>query len=99
MLKWKTVQNHLGYIFMTCQFDDKIMAFFTIINEKCLLVKFQREGKDRFNEDHGLVFRSFIYLFDELKARSEDATFVIKASYLEIYNEKVSKRSHRKTIF
>jgi hypothetical protein len=53
------------------------------------MIKFQREGKDRFNEDHGLVFRSFIYLFDELKARSEDATFVIKASYLEIYNEKV----------
>ena len=42
------------------------------------------------NKDHGLVFRSFIYLFEQLEARKEDATFVIKASYLEIYNEKVS---------
>ena len=47
---------------------------------------------DRDNlEQHGLVFRSFIYLFDELaKRRSEgDSHFVIRASYLEIYNEKV----------
>ena len=41
------------------------------------------------NEDHGLVFRSFIYLFEELQKRSADANYVIKASYLEIYNEKV----------
>ena len=41
------------------------------------------------NKDHGLVFRSFIYLFEQLEARKNDATFVIKASYLEIYNEKV----------
>ena len=77
----------------------RAITFNTILNGKCLLVKFQREGKDRFNEDHGLVFRSFIYLFDELKARSEDATFVIKASYLEIYNEKVSKKWSKKTYF
>ena len=36
-----------------------------------------------------LIYRSFIYLFDQLEKRREDATFVIKASYLEIYNEKV----------
>ena len=36
-----------------------------------------------------LIDRSFIYLFDQLEKRREDATFVIKASYLEIYNEKV----------
>ena len=41
------------------------------------------------NKDHGLVFRSFIYLFEQLEARKNDATFVIRASYLEIYNEKV----------
>ena len=35
------------------------------------------------------IFRSFIYLFDQLEKRKDDATFVIKASYLEIYNEKV----------
>jgi hypothetical protein len=32
--------------------------------------------------------RSFIYLFDQLDRRKEDASYVIKASYLEIYNEK-----------
>jgi hypothetical protein len=46
-------------------------------------------GKNTMNKDHGLVYRSFIYLFDQLERRKEDATFVIKASYLEIYNEKV----------
>ena len=35
------------------------------------------------------IIRSFIYLFDQLEKRKDDATFVIKASYLEIYNEKV----------
>ena len=44
------------------------------------------------NKDHGLVFRSFIYLFEQLESRKNDATFVIKASYLEIYNEKVGKK-------
>ena len=36
-----------------------------------------------------ICIRSFIYLFDQLEKRKDDATFVIKASYLEIYNEKV----------
>ena len=45
------------------------------------------------NKDHGLVFRSFIYLFEQLEARKNDATSVIKASYLEIYNEKVYQYS------
>ena len=35
-----------------------------------------------------LVGRSFIYLFEQLDRRKEEASFVIKASYLEIYNEK-----------
>ena len=42
------------------------------------------------NPDHGLIMRSFIYLFDQLKHRENDGTFIIKASYLEIYNEKVT---------
>ena len=45
---------------------------------------------DPLHPDHGLVFRSFIHLFEELKSRGDDATYVIKASYLEIYNEKVN---------
>jgi len=49
----------------------------------------QMVGRTAMNKDHGLVFRSFIYLFKQLEERKNDATFVIKASYLEIYNEKV----------
>ena len=56
---------------------------------RALTLKFQSKRIDPLHRDHGLVFRSFIYLFDELSKRSEDATYVIKASYLEIYNEKV----------
>ena len=41
-----------------------------------------------FSEDHGLIFRSFVYLFNQLQ-NLEDREFTIKASYLEIYNEKV----------
>lgn len=44
------------------------------------------------HEDHGLIFRSFIYLFHLLKQRQaqEKTQFILKASFLEIYNEKVS---------
>ena len=37
---------------------------------------------------HGLIFRAFVYLFQLLQAR-QDTQFVLKASFLEIYNEKV----------
>ncbi|KAL9704205.1 hypothetical protein quinque_007723 [Culex quinquefasciatus] len=40
------------------------------------------------HEYHGLVFRSFLYLFKLLQER-KDTNFVLKASFLEIYNEKV----------
>lgn len=41
------------------------------------------------NDDrHGLIFRSFLYLFDMLKEH-KDTHFILKASFLEIYNEKV----------
>ncbi|XP_055621885.1 kinesin-like protein KIF12 isoform X2 [Toxorhynchites rutilus septentrionalis] len=40
------------------------------------------------HESHGLVFRSFLYLFKLLQER-KDTNFVLKASFLEIYNEKV----------
>ncbi|KAA0191626.1 hypothetical protein HAZT_HAZT002275 [Hyalella azteca] len=43
---------------------------------------------DLLSEDHGLIFRSFVYLFNQLEARPEQE-FTIQASYLEIYNEKV----------
>nr|CAI5819200.1 unnamed protein product [Callosobruchus analis] len=41
-----------------------------------------------YSDDHGLVFRSFVYLFQLLQGHT-GRTFVLKASFLEIYNEKV----------
>lgn len=39
---------------------------------------------------HGLIFRSFFYMFQLLEQKKQDNTqFVLKASFLEIYNEKV----------
>ncbi|KAL1141008.1 hypothetical protein AAG570_000934 [Ranatra chinensis] len=43
---------------------------------------------DPLSENHGLVFRSFMHLFRSLQERSE-THFILKASFLEIYNEKV----------
>ncbi|XP_063708144.1 kinesin-like protein KIF12 [Culicoides brevitarsis] len=46
-------------------------------------------GKPDLNHEyHGLVFRSFLYLFQQIKSRT-DMNFVLQASFLEIYNEKV----------
>lgn len=47
------------------------------------------KNPDPFSDKHGLVFRSFVYLFKLLHDRS-DTHFVLKASFLEIYNEKVN---------
>ncbi|KAM0725119.1 Kinesin-like protein KIF12 [Formica fusca] len=46
------------------------------------------EKMDPYSEEHGLVFRSFVYLFKVLQEH-EKCNFVLKASFLEIYNEKV----------
>lgn len=35
-----------------------------------------------------MILRSFLYLFEKLKER-KDTQFILKASFLEIYNEKV----------
>uniref|UniRef100_A0A1B0C8F4 Tetratricopeptide repeat protein 30 homolog n=2 Tax=Lutzomyia longipalpis TaxID=7200 RepID=A0A1B0C8F4_LUTLO len=43
---------------------------------------------DPTDERHGLIFRSFVYLFQLLREK-KDTNFVLKASFLEIYNEKV----------
>lgn len=40
------------------------------------------------DDRHGLILRSFLYLFEKLKER-KDTQFILKASFLEIYNEKV----------
>lgn len=50
---------------------------------------FQFDGPtNSYSEDHGLVFRSFVYLFKILQERQE-FNFVLKSSFLEIYNEKI----------
>ncbi|XP_054740772.1 kinesin-like protein KIF12 [Anastrepha obliqua] len=46
-------------------------------------------GKPNPNDSrHGLIFRSFLYLFQLIKNR-KDINYVLKASFLEIYNERV----------
>ncbi|XP_076183889.1 kinesin-like protein KIF12 isoform X2 [Ptiloglossa arizonensis] len=46
------------------------------------------EEMKHYSENNGLVFRSFVYLFKLLQERQQ-CNFVLKASFLEIYNEKV----------
>ncbi|XP_076756121.1 kinesin-like protein KIF12 isoform X1 [Xylocopa sonorina] len=46
------------------------------------------ERLNPYSEQHGLVFRSFVYLFKLLHEKQE-CNFVLRASFLEIYNEKV----------
>ncbi|XP_054287518.1 kinesin-like protein KIF12 [Macrosteles quadrilineatus] len=46
------------------------------------------KNADPFSPNHGLVFRGFMYLFQQLQ-EMRDTHFVLKASFLEIYNEKV----------
>ncbi|XP_059484569.1 kinesin-like protein KIF12 isoform X2 [Neocloeon triangulifer] len=43
---------------------------------------------DPLDPNHGLVFSSFVFLF-QLLSQKPDVHFVLKASFLEIYNEKV----------
>ncbi|XP_045498750.1 kinesin-like protein KIF12 [Colias croceus] len=45
-------------------------------------------GASPYAPDHGLVVRSFVYLFRLIRDQPE-SHFVLKASFLEIYNEKV----------
>ncbi|PZC85825.1 hypothetical protein B5X24_HaOG215187 [Helicoverpa armigera] len=45
-------------------------------------------GASPFAPEHGLVVRSFVYLFRLINERPE-SHFILKASFLEIYNEKV----------
>ncbi|CAG0913345.1 unnamed protein product [Notodromas monacha] len=46
--------------------------------------------KDFYSEDHGLMYRSFVYLFKCLdQTKEEGVTYSVRASYLEIYNEQV----------
>ncbi|CAG0890102.1 unnamed protein product [Darwinula stevensoni] len=44
---------------------------------------------DFMSEDHGLIFRSFVHLFRLIEESKEDVNYVLRASYLEIYNEQV----------
>lgn len=53
------------------------------------ILRSQFIGKPNLNDSrHGLIFRSFLYLFQLIKNR-KDVNFVLKASFLEIYNERV----------
>lgn len=76
--------------------NSRMLAFDTLLHLRptakrspiCALL-FQFIGKPEPNDSrHGLVFRAFLYLFQLLQER-KDTNFVLKASFLEIYNEKV----------
>lgn len=56
---------------------------------KNINLQFSRKKVDPFSPNHGLVYRSFLHLFQELRDKT-DTHFVLKASFLEIYNEKVN---------
>ena len=60
---------------------------------KLLLSAQFQDQPDPFSEEHGLIYRAFVHLFDRLKEKGKqsDCTYVIKASFLEIYNEKVGR--------
>ncbi|KAL1451571.1 hypothetical protein WDU94_005932 [Cyamophila willieti] len=48
----------------------------------------RKKPPDPLHPDHGIIFRSFLYLFSLLQDR-QDVHYVLKATFLEIYNEKV----------
>ncbi|XP_026681119.1 LOW QUALITY PROTEIN: kinesin-like protein KIF12 [Diaphorina citri] len=48
-----------------------------------------KEAADPFHPDHGIIFRSFLYLFSLLQGDRQDIHYVLKVDFLEIYNEKV----------
>lgn len=58
------------------------MFFFQII------FQFLKKKVDPFSSEHGLIFRAFLHLFQSLQEKAK-VHFVLKASFLEIYNEKV----------
>lgn len=69
---------------------------FIVLVKAHLKFQFLRRRVDPFSEDHGLVFRSFLHLFQQLRDKT-DVHFVLKASFLEIYNEKVSNMIYSDT--
>lgn len=62
------------------------LVYIFIMKENFL--QFFGKKPDPSDDRHGLVFRAFLYLFQLLQER-KDTNFVLKASFLEIYNEKV----------
>lgn len=65
-----------------------IMFFFIVIFLFHIYPQFI--GKPKLSDQrHGLIFRSFLYLF-QLLQEQKDTNFILKASFLEIYNEKVN---------
>lgn len=82
--KTHTLTGPPQLVYETFNFNFSICIKFFFFN----YLKFIGKPKPD-DERHGLVFRAFLYLFQLLQER-KDTNFVLKASFLEIYNEKVS---------
>lgn len=75
----------------------RICIYFTFSLHYEIYFKFL--GKPNLTDPrHGLIFRSFVYLFRLIKNR-KDFHFILKASFLEIYNERVSFHLILKFVF
>ena len=62
---------------------------FLFLSINCNAFQLQSSDLDVYDSSHGLMVRTFNYLFERIKAlNNNDEICKIKASYLEIYNEK-----------
>ncbi len=52
----------------------------------------QKSGTNLRDVNHGLMVRAFTHLFELINNRHHDYYYRVKASYLEIYNEKVKQK-------
>ncbi|CAD5215506.1 unnamed protein product [Bursaphelenchus okinawaensis] len=46
-------------------------------------------GEDKNPEERGIIPNSFAHIFDHISKSSHDKTFLVRVSYLEIYNEEI----------
>lgn len=75
-----------GFVYTRRQMHSGLNQYMKMIHD--LLIFQVESGASPYSSEHGLVVRSFVYLFQLIHERPE-CHFILKASFLEIYNEKV----------